>query len=153
MSVPEGFAMGIDKLGGMAERSSVSMARAAISGTQDAISRIVDVINSDMDTQPTIRPVLDLSEISSGAGAINGMLGIKPSIGVISNINSIGSMMNSRQNGTNSDVVSAIRELGKTIGSGSGDTYTINGITYDDGSNITDAVKTLVRAARVERRR
>lgn len=152
-SVPEGFSMGIDKLGGMVERSSVSMARSAISGTQDAISRIVDVINSDIDTQPTIRPVLDLSEVSSGAGAINGMLGIKPSVGVISNINSIGSMMNSRQNGTNSDVISAIRELGKTIGSGSGDTYTINGITYDDGSNITDAVKTLVRAARVERRR
>ena len=152
-SVPEGFAMGIDKLGGMVERSSISMARSAISGTQDAISRIVDVINSDMDTQPTIRPVLDLSAVSSGAGAINGMLGIKPSVGVMSNVNSIGSMMNGRQNGTNSDVISAIRDLGKSLGSGSGDSYTINGITYDDGSNITDAVQTLIRAARVERRR
>ena len=30
--------------------------------------------------------------------------------------------------------------------------YNINGITYDDGSNIVNAVETLVRAARIERR-
>ena len=61
-------------------------------------------------------------------------------------------MMNSNQNGTNDDIVSAIKELSNKIDDVSGDTYNINGITYDDGSNITDAVKTLVRAARVERR-
>ena len=33
-----------------------------------------------------------------------------------------------------------------------GDTYTIDGITYDDGSNISDAIKTLVKATRMERR-
>ena len=61
-------------------------------------------------------------------------------------------MMNSRQNGNNGDVISAINELGKRIGNASGNTYQINGVTYDDGSNISDAVKTIVRAARVERR-
>ena len=30
--------------------------------------------------------------------------------------------------------------------------YNINGITYDDGSNISEAIKTLVNAAVVERR-
>ena len=33
-----------------------------------------------------------------------------------------------------------------------GPPYTINGITYDDGSNVTKAVETLVRAAKIERR-
>ena len=33
-----------------------------------------------------------------------------------------------------------------------GNTYQINGITYDDGSNVVGAVETLVRAARIERR-
>ncbi|MEG2278321.1 MAG: hypothetical protein RSC80_10950, partial [Odoribacter sp.] len=34
-----------------------------------------------------------------------------------------------------------------------GDTYIVDGITYDDGSNVARAIKDIVRAARVERRR
>ena len=75
-----------------------------------------------------------------------------PSIGVMSNIGAISSMMNRNQNRGNDDVVSAIDALSKRLGNTSGDTYNINGVTYDDGSNITDAVKTIVRAARIERR-
>ena len=56
------------------------------------------------------------------------------------------------QNASNDDVVSAIKDLKKTIGNGSGDTYNINGVTYDDGSNVSNAVRTLVRAVKVEGR-
>ena len=61
-------------------------------------------------------------------------------------------MMNGNQNGTNADVVSAINKLRSDLGKVRGDTYQLGNITYDDGSNISDAVKTLVRAAKVERR-
>ena len=151
-SVPEGFAMGIDKLGGMVKSSSENMANTAFDGTRNALSRITDIIEGNVDTQPTIRPVLDLSEVSAGAGAINGMFGMNPSVKMLANVGSISSMMNKNQNGTNDDVISAIKDLGSKLIGRSGDTYQINGVTYDDGSNITDAVKTLVRAARVERR-
>ena len=50
------------------------------------------------------------------------------------------------------DVISAINELSKNLGNVGGDTYNINGVTYDDGSNITNAVQTIVRAATVGRR-
>ena len=60
-------------------------------------------------------------------------------------------MMNN-QNRSGDDVVSAIKDLSSKLDNRSGDTYTVNGITYDDGSNIADAVKSLVRAAKVERR-
>ena len=151
-SVPEGFAMGIDRLGRLVEGSAESMASGAIDSTKDVISRIVDIINSDIDSQPTIRPVLDLSDVESGVGAMGGMFNMQPSIGLMSNIGSINSMMKNRQNGGNSDVISAIKDLGKKISANSGDTYSINGITYDDGSNISNAVKSIVRAARMERR-
>ena len=49
-------------------------------------------------------------------------------------------------------MVSAINGLRKDISDMPRNTYSINGITYDDGSNVSDAVKTLVRAARIERR-
>lgn len=152
-SVPEGFSMGIDKLGGMVKKSSVNMADNAITGTKNAISRIANVINSDIDAQPRICPVVDLTNVRTGVNAISSMLDVRPSVGIMTNVGAISSAMNSGQNGTNNDVVSAIRDLSKKIGSGKGDTYNLNGITYDDGSNITDAVKTLVNVARVERRR
>ena len=62
-------------------------------------------------------------------------------------------MNRSIQNGTNSDVVSAIDQLHKDLSSNIGNVYNIDGVTYDDGSNISEAVQALVRAARVERRR
>ena len=33
-----------------------------------------------------------------------------------------------------------------------GTTYHIDGITYDEGSDVAEAIKTLVRAAKIERR-
>lgn len=152
-SVPEGFAMGIDKLGSMVKSSAVGMADTAISGTKNAISRIAEAINSDIDAQPTIRPVLDLSDVTAGANSISGMFGMRPSVGVMSNIGAISSSMSNRQNGTNSDVISAIEKLGNKLGNTSGDTYNFDGITYDDGSNISTAVGEIVRAAKLERRR
>ena len=151
-SVPEGFAMGIDKLGYMVKDSSVSMARTAIDGTKNAISSIANAINNDIDSQPTIRPVLDLTDVRNGASTIGSMLNGELLSVDTSSVGAISSMMNRRQNGSNDDVISAIKDLGKTIGNGSGNTYTINGITYDDGSAVSDAIQTLVRATRIERR-
>lgn len=136
-----------------AYKASFEMATKAKSGLSDAIAKISDVINSDIDAQPTIRPVLDLSDVRAGASSISGMFGANPSIGVMSNVRAITSMMNGNQNGGNDDVISAIKDLGNKISGKTGDTYQINGITYNDDSNVSDAVATLVRAVRVERRR
>jgi hypothetical protein len=154
-SVPEGFARGIGKFTGDIEDSSVAMARVAISGTRDAIARVSELLNADVDSQPTIRPVLDLSDIESGAGRINGLFGMQPSVDLLTNVGSINTMMNGRQNGvntTNDDVVAAIKDLKNAIRESSGDSYSINGITYDDGSNIADTIKSLVRVSRIEGR-
>ena len=152
-SVPEGFAMGITKLSGLAGKAAVGMTDATLDTVKSSIARIAEAVNSDIDTQPTIRPVLDLSNVRSGASSIGSMLGFGSSIGVMSNVGAISSMMNANiQNGSNRDVVSAINDLKKTLGGVSGNTYNIEGITYDDGSNVSSAVAELVRAARKERR-
>ena len=150
-SVPEGFAVGIDKMRRVVISSAVDMANAPLDSVREAIAGISDAINSDMDAQPTIRPVLDLSNVRTGASAISGMF--SSPIGTLTTAGSINMMMNGRnQNGANDDVVSAIEKLNKKLDN-VGNTYnSINGITYDDGSGITDAVKTIVRAAKIERR-
>ena len=151
--VPEGFAQGIDNFGNVVENSSVSMARTAINGTKDAILQIARVIDGDIDAQPTIRPVVDLSDVQSGVGALNGMFANELSIGANVDAKAISLMMNrNRQNGSNDEVISAINKLGKNIDNISRPSYTVEGITYDSGSEISAAVETLISAAIRERR-
>ena len=152
--VPEGFANGIGRFGGLVRNSIGSMTSTAMDETKTALARLGRYINSDMDVNPTIRPVMDLSGVESGVGAISGMLGKTMSIGVNPNMNAVSSTMSSRiQNDAANDVVSAINGLRKELGNVSGNTYNLSGITYDDGSNVADAIQTLIRAAVVERRK
>lgn len=145
-----GFVNGLSTYVDKARDVSDSMGVSAKKGLNDAISKINNFISGDLETRPTIRPVLDLDDVVSGARSLNGMLETSPAIGLTGSINT---MMNRRiQNGANSDVISAINKLAGKLGNVGGDSYTINGVTYDDGSNVSDAVKTLVRAAKVERR-
>ena len=151
--VDEGMIVGINKLSSKVADASSNVGKEAIDGMTNSISKIQDLINSDIDYQPTIRPVLDLSDIRAGANDINGMLDHKNTIGLMTNVNSIDSMMNRRnQNGVNDDVVSAINDLKNTISASSGNSYRIDNITYDDGSNVANAIESLIRAATIERR-
>ena len=150
--VPQGFAIGIKMYGNLVKSSVSTMSDKAINTTQKAMSRVNELLDSDMDNQPSIRPVLDLSDIKTGASAINGMLNGKRSIGVIANLGSISSTMGNRNQNSNDDVVYAINKLRKELGNVGGTQYNIGGITYDDGSNIAELVQSLIRAAKIERR-
>ena len=68
-----GFAKGIKDGTNDIETSANSMAKTAFETTRRAISKFVDLVNSDVDTQPTIRPVLDLSSIKKETGKLNTM--------------------------------------------------------------------------------
>lgn len=134
-------------------KASATMAKGAINGFNSAIANLSDLVDADMDVNPTIRPVLDLSDVRSGAGAISDIIGGQKLAIDTGLVGSISASMNSRQNGSgNGDVISAIKDLGRTLSGRTGDTYNINGITYDDGSNVVNAVNTLIRAANMERR-
>ena len=152
--VVEGFAKGINDNEYMARDASEGMADSTISSFSKAISRIQSVIDSDMDVQPTISPVLDLSDVKAKAGTIGDMLNTGSSMLINANAGAISTMMNRNiQNGKNGDVVSAIDKLRKAMDNvGGNTTYNVNGVTYDDGSNVTNAVKELVRYAKIERR-
>ena len=134
-----------------AYKAGGQMADSAKKGLSGAIARITDTLNNEMDMQPTIRPVLDLSDVRSGAGSINGLFSGRTLSINSANVGAVSASMAKRQNG-NDDIVSGINALRKDIAGMSNNTYNINGVTYDDGSNINSAVETLVRAARIERR-
>lgn len=151
--IPEGFAMGIDMLSGDVKDSVTNMTSTAVKATKSTMSTVLDALSADMDVQPTIRPVVDLTDIRTGANAINGMFNGAQTIGVRSNLNAINYAMNAKlQNGSNDDVISAINKLRDGLETNRGDVYNFGDFTYDDGDNISDAVRTLVRAAKMGRR-
>lgn len=149
----QGFVNALDDFASKSYSAGAGMADNARKGLTNAIGRIKNIIDSDMDTQPTIRPVLDLSNVEAGTNKLNNMLNLGSSTRVLADVGTINSMMNGyNQNGGNADVVSAIDRLRKDLGNIGGDQYNLGDITYDDGSNISNAIKSIVKAARIERR-
>ena len=148
-----GLINALDDGGEEAFGAAGGLAEMATKGLKGAISKVKDLIENGIDTQPTIRPVLDLSGVTEGVGAIDGMFGMSPSVGVLSKVNSISSSMNKIQNGQNADVIAAINSLSNKLDNASGDTFNINGVTYDDGSQLQEAIELIIRAANIERRK
>ena len=147
----EGLIVGMKQMGTKVYSAGSRLGESATSTISNTISRIGDAVNGNIDTQPTIRPVLDLSDVSAGAGAISDMFNTNPSVGVLSNIRSINTMMNKRQNG-NSEIISALKDLKDTVGNNPSNTYSINGINVNEGTDVADAIKVITRAAIRERR-
>ena len=54
-----------------ADRAGGRLGQASITALSETISRISEAIDNDIDTEPTIRPVLDLSEIQNGSKKIS----------------------------------------------------------------------------------
>ena len=151
--IGEGLVIGMGKMGGQVYKAGHTLGETATDTISNSIASISRMVSSDIDAQPTIRPVLDLSDVRSGAAALDSMLDMNSSVGVNANIGAISSMMATHsQNGANADVVDAIDKLNKRMDNLGNTTNIINGVTYDDGSNINNAVATLVRAAKIERR-
>ena len=147
-----GFVNGIDRFSYLADRSSRAMANSALQNTQAVISQIGESLDaSNFDYEPTIRPVVDTSDVLASASMITSMFNGSGSIALRANAQYASKMANN-QNGMNDDIISAIGKLGDKFNMTPGNTYTINGMTYDDGSNIAEAMQTIFRATRIEGR-
>jgi tape measure domain-containing protein len=149
-----GFVDHIASYADSAYKSAYGMGDYARKGLAAATQAISEVLSNDLETQPVIRPILDLTDIQNGSMAIGNMLNPSTPIAIAGNFGAISANVNARNMTSNADILTALQELGNTLTSRPVQTnqYNINGITYDDGSNITDAVRTLIHAARVERR-
>jgi tape measure domain-containing protein len=151
--IDEGFAVGLKEYADVVSDATVDVGKSAMDSLTDSLSGISDAVNDNLNTEPTIRPVLDLSNVKSGASALGNMLSMDSSVGVLANTGAISSMMSQRrQNGGTDDVVSAINKLGHTLENADHATYNINGVTYDDGSGLSRAVAEIIRIAQIDRR-
>ena len=70
-----------------AGKAGREIARSSIDGLNDIISRIADYVDADMDVQPTIRPVLDLSAVEAGTGRLNTLFSRNQALSVSTGMN------------------------------------------------------------------
>ena len=120
-----------------------------VNGLQSAAEDVANAISLSTEFQPTIRPILDLSDITSGGKRINSIFdgfSISTSFRLAATSNS---MFNANRSNTISplDILKNISGTPKTVNN-----YEINGISYDDGSTVANAVLQLINAVRVEER-
>ena len=149
--VVSGFANSLNDGGDYIYDTAMSMANAAKDGMNKGLDFIGSLLDSTMNNNPTITPVLDLSSVKRSASALGGLLGTDPLSATLTRAVSVGDVSPNRQNDIGTKVATAISDLKKVMDS-TGNTYVIDGITYDDGSAVSTAMESLIRAARIERR-
>lgn len=69
----QGFAIGIGSMTDIVNQQTALVGKASLNGIRSSISAISKYVDSDIDFDPTIRPVLDLSEIQNGMSQLDGM--------------------------------------------------------------------------------
>lgn len=149
----EGLVIGLDSYQQATYKSAYAVGDLAVDGLNLAVTKMNALLDSDMDVTPTITPVIDLTNVRNGVNSINSMIsGVTP-LNVIGEVGSISQAMNlQNQNGVMDDVVKAVNKLGTKLEELPRNQTVIDGITYDDGSNVSNAVADLVRAVRIEGR-
>ena len=148
----EGLIVGLERYSSNVAKTATEVANKVVDNFGKPLSKMNDLL--DINAKPVITPVLDLSNVQANSRRLNSMIPGSGNIALSTDAaNIMTSSMGTVQNGvSNSEVVSAIKDLKNNMPVAGNTSYNINGITYDDGSNIVNAVETLVRAARIERR-
>lgn len=76
----EGFTNALNDYADRSYEAGTNIADSAEAGLNDAISKIVDIIAGDVDSQPTITPILDLTNVYDGMGELDTLFGGSDSI-------------------------------------------------------------------------
>ena len=150
--VGEGLIIGVDSMGSKVYEAGESLGENVTSSLSSVISKASDLFEMSMDAEPVISPVVDLTNVKAASNSMDSMFS-DLSIGTNANLRAVDVMMSNRGQNGNSDVVAAINRLGKKL-SNMGNTYnSIDGVTYDESSSVSNAIQTLTRAVVVEGRR
>ena len=153
----QGLVNGMDDTSNKAEKSATNLGRSAIKGLKYAISKVSEIMGDNMDTNPVITPVIDLTNVKSGGRQLNGMLTdmTNKSIGLSSSVslaNSVSSGMRASMEVQDSSVVDSIKNLINTLKDN--DSATMNNTFNINGTNAKEIASEVskILQTQVERR-
>ena len=152
----EGLALGLEDSENSIANSAIGIGKTAKIAMEKAINGMSDIVNG-IDTQPTIRPILDLSDIESGATRIDKLSNSWNGYSIDGTVNLAKTTMGSLPLQPNSTSLTAsmleqIKKLGNTMSGEKKTTITNNfSITGDNPREIANEVSRILQQ-QVERR-
>ena len=152
----EGLALGLEDSENSIANSAIGVGKTAKTAMEKAINGMSDVVNG-IDTQPTIRPILDLSDIESGATRIDKLSDSWNGYSIDGTVNMAKTTMGSlplQPNNTSltASMLEQIKKLGNTMSGEKKTTITNHfSITGDNPREIANEVSRILQQ-QVERR-
>ena len=152
----EGLALGLEDSENSIANSAIGVGKTAKTVMEKAINGMSDVVNG-IDTQPTIRPILDLSDIESGATRIDKLSDSWNGYSIDGTVNMAKTTMGSlplQPNNTSltASMLEQIKKLGNTMSGEKKTTITNHfSITGDNPREIANEVSRILQQ-QVERR-
>ena len=152
----EGLALGLEDSENSIANSAIGIGKTAKTAMEKAINGMSDVVNG-IDTQPTIRPILDLSDIESGATRIDKLSDSWNGYSIDGTVNMAKTTMGSLPLQPNNASLTAsmleqIKKLGNTMSGEKKTTITNHfSITGDNPREIANEVSRILQQ-QVERR-
>ena len=152
----EGLALGLEDSENSIANSAIGVGKTAKTAMEKAINGMSDVVNG-IDTQPTIRPILDLSDIESGATRIDKLSNSWNGYSIDGTVNLAKTTMGSLPLQPNSTSLTAsmldqLKKLGNTMSGEKNTTITYHfSITGDNPREIANEVSRILQQ-QVERR-
>lgn len=86
----EGLAQGISGTGKLVESSAVALTNNTLDSMREAIRKAQAMMDADLGANPTIAPVIDLSNIQSGMSDLNGLLSVNTPVAMADYIRASG---------------------------------------------------------------
>ena len=117
----QGFAIGLSKYSKVVSDASKNVATTMLDSAKGGLSTLNALVTDSMDGDPVVRPVIDLSDVQSGAKTINGLFGNRSTITAKASIDNAAA--------TASSIAKA-----KSIQNGSKESNADSGITNTDSS-------------------
>lgn len=110
----EGFIVGLTSYADRITESSSAVANSAVDALKTPLQHITDIIDGTLDVDPTIRPVMDLTDIQNGSQMIDGMFADRSVqlAGINNKLNGLNVDANLRdKKSANNDIVEELRTL------------------------------------------
>ena len=158
-AIDEGLVKGMVDKEPLVIKQTRSLVDNMAKGSAKALDTVAELMNSNMIDDPVIKPVLDLSDFQNGSNRLYSMMSDMDRYSLHGNVelatNTAFSVGRERQSSRDRDdddlsaLIDGLKELKRQNNEPHGNTYIIDGITYDDGSNVANAIGALIRAAKV----
>lgn len=72
-TIPQGLVVGVNRQAGTVDDAMTELGTSALSAMQTALSKASDLVNENMNVNPTITPVLDLTKAQAGFSQLNSL--------------------------------------------------------------------------------